>query len=175
MYIKFNATVISTETWYWVTVGAYEVTLILCFSLSNNPSTFPTLMHPFISDFHPFFFFFLTWISFISSSISSFCPGANHRAVEGATGKGGKRKRRWDGVQQEGAEGPERESVPFAGWPGRSWGREHTDKHTLYSTYYMCCLLSHRNICSSPRLSSCHFDWTDLGSSQGLGTEGQQW
>lgn len=61
------------------------------------------------SNFHP---------SFLPSPLLSRRPGANHRAAEGAAGEGGEREGGGGGVQQEGAEGAEGESLPAAGRPG---------------------------------------------------------
>lgn len=81
-----------------MTVGGYEV---IFFFLSY----FPSLLLPRLPSFTPSF----------SLPFSLFTPGANHRAVEGAAGKGGEGKGGGSGDQQEGAERTEGESLPAAG------------------------------------------------------------
>lgn len=164
MYIKFNATVIGIETWYWATVngcwsGWGDFTLCLL-SLSVTPS-------PFLTFFHSSCFFVslclynLCPCIILSSSLSSLSmfSGANHRALEGAAGEGGEREGRRDGVQQEGAEGVEGESFPAAGWPCWPRGRAHTQIRT--HTYIHICTISQKTL-SSTFLSRCLGDVIDL-------------
>lgn len=167
MYIKFNATVIGIETWYWVTVNGC---MRWFYPLSVHPFHHSSSLTYLFSLLSFLFFVSLCFLPFSippsssssSSSVSVFL-GANHRALEGAAGEGGERERRGDGVQQEGAEGVEGESFPAAGWPCWPRGRTHTRARVRRNTHthIHICSISQKTL-SSTSLSPCRGDVIDL-------------